>query len=99
MIFKKTWSILNVALRKTKNKQSITSLFYDNKLITDPCAIAETFNKYFTTIAGEIGTDNNPVNPVYSDLNIKDNDFITNIDTFAGNNRFHMCNVPVSEDE
>ena len=43
---RKTWSILNEALNKTKQHSQIHTLFVNNSLITDPLTIANTFNTY-----------------------------------------------------
>jgi hypothetical protein len=59
---KKTWSILNEVLKKGKPRQPITSIFHEDKLVSDPKQIANIFNKFFTTIAVEIASLINPTN-------------------------------------
>jgi len=56
---RKTWGILNEALNKSKIHSPIHSLFSNNKLLSNPLDIANTFNSYFTTIA-----ENNAIHPV-----------------------------------
>jgi len=58
---RKTWSILNEALNKTKQHSPIHSLFTNNTLITDPLTIANAFNLYFTTIAEQTADTIHPV--------------------------------------
>jgi len=53
---RKTWGILNEALNKSKIHSPIHSLFSNNKLLSNPLDIANTFNSYFTTIAENIHT-------------------------------------------
>jgi hypothetical protein len=57
---RKTWSILNTALHKSKAHNSIHSLFHNNSLITDSLTIANTFNAFFTNIAADIASNIHP---------------------------------------
>ena len=60
---KKTWAILKHALNFPKPVNSINALLINNQLITDPQAIANQFNHYFTTIASEIAATIHPTEP------------------------------------
>ena len=51
---KKTWEILNSAIKKCKKANVISSLRIDNVESNDPFVIASKFNEFFTTIAEEI---------------------------------------------
>jgi len=58
---KKTWSLLNDALNKSKSHSPIHSLISNQTLITDPTQIANAFNSFFTTIAETTASQIPPV--------------------------------------
>jgi len=51
---KKQWKIINEVISNNKPKNKINKLNFDNKNITDSKNIAETFNKYFCSIAEKL---------------------------------------------
>ena len=64
---KKTWSLLNTIIKKSKNKSSISDVFkIDNKTINNPKTISNEFCKYFSevgnTFASKIPQSNKPFN-------------------------------------
>jgi hypothetical protein len=95
---RKTWSLLNEVLKKNQTKQPITSIFHNNTLITDPKLIAETFNKFFTTIADEIATLINPTLPDDANSTQATHTADPHSDTNT-NTRFNMSDTPVTSDE
>lgn len=84
---KQTWNILNTAIRKCKKSKLITSLTVNHIETRDPLVIANSFNKYFTTIAEEIATKINPTETPFSGPQTQPV------------NLFNMSNVPISSDE
>jgi hypothetical protein len=56
---KTTWRIINAEQGKLKNDTDIESIKIDNKVITNTSQMAETFNKYFLTIANSISSGKN----------------------------------------
>jgi hypothetical protein len=48
---KSTWRIINEEKGKPKPNGDIQTLILDNKLISNQKEIADTFNRYFITIA------------------------------------------------
>jgi hypothetical protein len=84
---RKTWSILNEALNKSKNHSAIHSLFVNNTLITDPLTIANTFNTFFTTIAENTASLIHPVSDPDPDL------------VPPTNSSFDLHSSPVTDDE
>jgi hypothetical protein len=95
---KKTWAILNEVLKKSQNKQPITSIFHNNTLISDPKIMAETFNRFFTTIADEIAS---LINPTMTPNNDTDDRTYTQTEDTIDNNdiKFNMSGIPVTSDE
>ena len=89
---KKTWSLICLAInRKPKNKNNnLSSLCINNRDVTDPSEIANSFNEFFTTapalIVGEI-----PPTDVDFQLNPNDPDPDWPL--------FSFSNTPVSETE
>jgi hypothetical protein len=79
---RKTWQILNDALNIPKNKRKISQLLIENNLISDPIVIADKFNEFFTSVAGEISKNINPCNDV-------------SVDTVP-NNEFNMSSIPIT---
>jgi hypothetical protein len=56
-----TWDILRKAIRKCKTKSSnISCIKVNGAELNDPKHIADSFNKFFTTIASEISEDIHP---------------------------------------
>ena len=54
-IFKKTWSIINDVLNKTKNKKDFPDFFKINEEnVTDEVTIANEFNLFFTGIGPKL---------------------------------------------
>jgi hypothetical protein len=91
---RKTWSLLNEVLMKSKSKQPINSIFYDNVFISNPATIANTFNKFFTTIADEIA---NLINPVPDcDIDLPTNNLAGDPNIVP---RFNLTEIPLSEGE
>jgi len=87
---KKTWSILNEAISKSKTKNDISALKIDGKICTDSKAIANHFNLYFTSIAEKISLDIKPVvppPPVEPVPELRDEDI------------FKMSSVPIQQAE
>jgi hypothetical protein len=96
-ILKKTWSLLNEVLHKSKNKQQISSVVSNGSMISDPTLIANTFNEFFTTIADEIASLINPVQnhttvttPESEDDPPDENDIP---------NLFNMSDIPLTDGE
>ena len=58
---KATWNLLNLALSKKPKSNVINSLKINNVDITDPTLMAESFNKFFATIAENIAKEIPPV--------------------------------------
>jgi hypothetical protein len=56
---KTTWRIINEEKGKPKHDSGIQSLMLNNKLIRNQKEIADTFNRYFITIADSIPVNNN----------------------------------------
>jgi hypothetical protein len=79
---RKTWQILNDALNISKNKQKISQLTIDNNLISDPIVIANKFNEFFTSVAGEISSKINPCPD--------------NVIPTVSNTEFVMSSVPIT---
>ena len=50
---KATWKAINKLLGKNK-KSGCNSLVINDVTVTDPCAIANSFNTYFTNVATDI---------------------------------------------
>jgi hypothetical protein len=63
---KQTWNILNTAIKKCKKSKIISSLTLNHIETRDPLIIANSFNKYFTTIAAEIATKINPADSPFN---------------------------------
>jgi hypothetical protein len=56
---KSTWKIINEEKGKTKQDIGIHSIMVDNKVIMNQNKIANTFNKYFLSIANSVISDHN----------------------------------------
>ena len=51
---KKSWKILNELLCRNKSKNTIDKILVNSIAVDKPHEIAESFNKFFTTVASEI---------------------------------------------
>ena len=69
---KKTWSTINETLNRSKNKSDLPNEFLvDNRTITDPKEIANSFNVFFSTIGTNLSSNVNNHN-----TNLKFNDYL-----------------------
>ena len=69
---KKTWSTINETLNRSKNKSDLPNKFLvDNRTITDPKEIANSFNVFFSTIGTNLSSNVNNHN-----TNLKFNDYL-----------------------
>jgi len=57
---KKSWQLLNLALNKKSNSKKITNIVTDGNLLIDPQEMANSFNKFFTSIANDCVSQINP---------------------------------------
>jgi hypothetical protein len=92
---KKTWSILNDVLKKTKAKQPINSVFCNGSLLTDPKLIANAFNEFFTTIADKIA---NLINPILSSHLPGEDSPTPNVENEIPH-LFNMSEIPITIEE
>jgi Reverse transcriptase (RNA-dependent DNA polymerase) len=83
---KKTWSVLNEAINKSKTKSKITEIICNGIVFDDPKSIAQQFNLFFTSVASKLSDDINP-----TDDNIDDSP-----STVA---RFDMSSFPILKPE
>ena len=60
---KKSWKILNELLCRNKSKNTIDKILVNSIAVDKPHEIAESFHKYFTTVASEIAEKINPAPP------------------------------------
>ena len=60
---KKSWKILNELLCRNKSKNTIDKILVNSIAVDKPHEIAESFNKFFTTVASEIAEKINPAPP------------------------------------
>jgi hypothetical protein len=97
---KKTWSILIEVLRKSKNKQKISSINNNGYLITDPTIIANNFNTFFTTIADEIAGLINPARNFNSNSdNVTEPNCNVADDDPEFPNPFNLTNIQLTDGE
>ena len=54
---RKQWQMINQLINKSKRKISINKLILDDKEITSPNAISDSFNKYFCNIAAKLKSE------------------------------------------
>ncbi len=80
-------------LRKGKLRQPITSIYHDDKLVSEPKQIANIFYKFFTTIADEIASLINPTNTPDTSNDRATDDLNDDMTVFK------MSDTPVTDDE
>ena len=51
------WKSINLLIRKTSNTTKITSLSYDDEIITGDVNISQTFNDYISSIGSNYRID------------------------------------------
>jgi hypothetical protein len=76
---KKTWGLLKKLLSQNSNRKPIKKIICDGMEIVDDLEMADTFNRYFANIAGELDgrlvpIDDSPLN--YLDINIPNSYFV-----------------------
>ena len=92
---KKTWSVLNQALGKQAKQSHFPNVFsINNQLISDKQEIADSFNKYFSTIGNITGCKVKTTNKHFTDYlknPMQNSMFIEEIEVL--NERYHFIFV------
>ena len=101
---KKSWDGIRILTGKGKKSTDIKSIFYENSTITDAKKIAESFNKYFSTIANDLDAiiPSNANNSSFNIPNVFNSFFlrptspheISNIISSLNNNNYGINNMP-----
>ena len=65
---KQTWNVINAILNKNKEKQQISEINYNGNILKEPCAIAESFNDYFSHIGINLANNIPPSNQHFTDF-------------------------------
>ena len=65
---KQTWNVINRILNKNKDKQQISEINNNGNILKEPCAIAESFNNYFSNIGINLANNIPPSNQHFTDF-------------------------------